>query len=63
MTESTDFSTGLKGLPNAAYITIFRMTVTKNTVLEHFLKLFFSILQVSKESREKSAMSVVWCPG
>lgn len=32
------------------------------TMLEHFLKWFFSILQVSNKSREKSAMSAS-CPG
>lgn len=60
MTESTDFSTSLKGLSKVTYFTVFYMTVT--ALLKHFLKLFFSILQVSKDSRENTARSMC-CPG
>lgn len=56
MTESTDFSTTLKGLSKVTYFTIFYMTVTEST-FKTFLKIVF--LRSSSQQREHSKVNVL----
>ena len=59
MTESTDFSTSLKGLSKVAYFTIFYMTVTEST-FKTFLKiLFLHSSSQQGQQREHSKVNVL----